>query len=114
KSLPGGFLRADTFENAPGLTQRGRRGENVVNLITSRKRAPVHKDQAIRVSRQEISCSLENDMGAVIVLPRRVLDLARQEQGVPDLILAQQTARSAGGQLPGERALPGAGKPSQP
>ena len=60
----------------------------------SAARTGAHREKSIRfgIPRQQILRSLQHQLQAEVVLPRRVFDLLGPKEGVPDFVLAQARA----------------------
>ena len=104
------LLRAHTLQNLPRLLQSLGCCEHIFNLVAAGEGASIQKDQATWISGQKICRGFEHQLQAEIILPRRIFDFVGSEDGMPNIVLAQDSARCARGKLPRKRGFAGAGK----
>src|ERR1700722_3967713 len=105
------FLRTGALQNPPLLMQPLRRVHRVFDLITSGERTSIQENTPQRILSKQISCGLQHDLQAEVVLPGCIFNLVIREESVADFILAQQPTASTVGQFASERSLSSARKP---
>jgi hypothetical protein len=105
------FLRTDAFQDSPGLMQFFCYLQNSREVFAPGKCSAVEKHHAFRVPAHSVGCSLKHHFHAEVVLFGGIFEVTGFEQGMPDLIFAQDSAGQLRSQFPRQRGLPRTGKP---
>src|SRR5215469_564864 len=110
KTMANRLFRAHALENPPGLVQRCSDGQDVLDLVSPRERAPIKEKYAFTTTSKKISCGLKDQLQYEIILASGVLDFVRGEDRMPKFDFAEHATSRSPRQFARKRGLASAGE----